>query len=401
MSKGIGYLCMWLGVVWPAVGLAQEAKPPSKPLVRPYGLLKLAAEGAYGAPESFGRANFSAVTSAAHPVSFGGGEAFFTSFQVAQSRFGLKVGEGTGVVGTLEMDFIDFGQSSPTTSSKPRLRVASVDWSFSERSTLSVGQQWDLFAHVQPLHMNLVGAHFTAGNVSFMRDQIKLLHRRQDVEVAVALGLPGANGTESLNNLERGLVPTVAARVSYLPNPKSELGVSGIVTSLRMGDEDRLGVYGAALHMSWVLSERVELRGEGYWGQNLGNIGQLSLAQGSQGQDLRELGGWVSVKHQLSLRHGWTLSVGGAQVLNEDELRLGYVPATMTSGATRALGQGLGARRNVHVRLGWVSMLSQGFKVFVEPYGLWTIYKLTPADAQRVGEGSRSLGAQTGVVYSF
>lgn len=377
---------------------ASAAQPAST--VRTYGILKVAVEGAYGAPESFGRPNFSAVTNASHPLVMDEREALFTSFQVAQTRFGLKAGEGTSVVGTIEVDFIDFALSTPTTTSKPRLRVASIDWKINARNTLSVGQQWDLFAHLNPHHFNLVGANFTSGNLSFMRDQIIWHHKRQGWEFGAALGLPGANGAETLNNLERGLVPTASARFAYKPNEKSAVGITGLATSLRLSDEDRLTVWGGALYAQLVTASNIEVRGEAYIGQNMANIGQLSLATGSLDNDVREFGAWTSIEHKLSPKHRWHITLGGAQIINEDKLAIGYVPATVDQPATRSLKQGLGIRRNLQARLGWVSDVGDGLNLFVEPYALITTYKLDAADSG-TGPTSQSFGAQSGLLYKF
>lgn len=389
--------------VFAMLGLSAEAVAQEKkagPDFKFYGIIKTAVEGAYGAPESFGHPNFSAVTSASHPVVFNDREEVFTSFQVAQTRFGFKLSQGP-VLGKIELDFIDFNKSTPTLASQPRLRVASLDWKLSEHDTLSVGQQWDLFAHIQPHHLNIVGAHFTAGNLSFMRDQIIWLHQRPKLDVGVAVGLPGANGAESLNNLERGLVPTVSARAGYKINEKSVVGVSGIGTSVRLSDEDRLTVYGAALYLSWAISPSFELRGESYFGQNLANIGQLTLGAGHKDADVREVGAWLSLKQQATQVHGFSLTAGMAQVLNTEDMLLGYTPAAGTAAATRSLGQGLGMERNIHVRLSWSANVADGLKVFTEPYVLASRFKLAAQDKGSHSANTQTYGAQAGLLYGF
>lgn len=377
---------------------AQDKAPPA---FKFYGIIKTAAEGAHGAPESFGNANFSAVTNASNPVTTADRDTAFTSFQVAQTRFGFMLGEGSAVVAKLELDFIDFGKSTPTLTSLPRLRVASLDWKLSEHDTLSVGQQWDLFAHIQPMHWNIVGAHFTAGNLSFMRDQIIWLHQRPKLELGVAAGLPNANGQGSVGNIERSLVPTLSARVAYKPNAKSAIGISGIGTSLRISPDDRLTVYGAALYTNLAISERFELRGEAYFGQNLANIGQLTLATGRADADIREVGGWLSAKQKLTQAHSLSLTAGMAQVLNTAELLPGYTPATMTTQATRSLGQGLGLERNAHVRLSWTTDVGHNLKLMLEPYWLGTKHKLETTQPASVNATTHTFGAQAGLIYPF
>lgn len=380
---------------------AAQAEDNAAPTFKFYGIIKTAAEGAYGAPESFGNANFSAVTNAAHPVTVADRDAALSSFQVAQTRFGFMLGAGSPVVAKLELDFIDFGKSTPTLTSLPRLRVASIDWKISAHNTLSVGQQWDLFAHIQPHHWNIVGAHFTAGNLSFMRDQIIWLHQRPKLELGFAAGLPNANGQGSIGNIERSLAPTLSARAAYKPNEQSAIGVSAIGTSLRLTDDDRLTVYGAALYTTLALSARLELRAEAYYGQNLANIGQLTLATGRADADLKEVGGWLSVKHKLTQAHSLALTAGMAQIINAEDLLPGYLPATMTTPATRALGQGLGLERNAHVRLSWTTDVGHNLKLMAEPYWLMSKHKLNAQDQASFKATTQTFGAQAGLIYPF
>ena len=399
---------VWLALIAPQAQARQPsaaapapAAPPSAPSVKVYGIVHVAVTGGYGAPESYGRPNYSAVTGASNPVTFAGVDEASTSFQVAQSRFGIRAGEGSPIVGTLELDFIDFNLSSPTVVSKPRLRVASVSWRVSEHDQVIAGQLWDLFAPVQPHHANLVGGHFTAGNLSFMRDQVIWLHSRDTWEVGGALGLPGANGAEALNDLEHGLVPTAALRAAYKPNAKSVVGVGGIATSLRLSQTQRMTVYGAALHTSWQFSPQLEVRGELYAGQNMANIGQLTLAQGHAGGDVREAGGWVSIQQGVAEDHALAVALGMAQILNPEDMLSGYVAATPDAPARRVLSRGLGVERNIHARLSWFTQVSPQLKTFVEPSLLLTRHRLEAVDQGSVSPDQRSVGAQLGMLYTF
>jgi hypothetical protein len=113
-----------------------------------------------GAVDSFGQPNAVAVTAAGNPVlSVAPDKARYT-FQVAQSRVGFWLNEKGPLRAQLELDFVDFAKSTPTTASLPRVRIARVDYSFAPGHTLAMGQDWDLHAPLNPHGINVVGALF-------------------------------------------------------------------------------------------------------------------------------------------------------------------------------------------------------------------------------------------------
>src|SRR5690606_29398754 len=113
--------------------------------------------------------NASAVTAAGNPVLAALPHESGYTFQVAQSRLGFWFAEGQPIRGQFELDFVDFGKSSPTVQAVPRLRIAKVEWALSESTLLSVGQDWDLWGSVNPHTIDLVASSFQAGNTGFMR----------------------------------------------------------------------------------------------------------------------------------------------------------------------------------------------------------------------------------------
>lgn len=352
--------------------------------------------------ESFGRLNASAATAAANPVFIPDDAAFSQSFQLAQSRIGLNIRNDSSILGQLEIDFIDFNKATPTTASLPRLRVASIEWRLNERHVLKIGQFWDVAAYVQPVHTNAVGAHFQSGNVGFIRDQVAWLYRPDTrFEIATAVGLAGSNNGPSLSSLERGITPSLALRLSFLPNAKSRVGLSGLFADNRFTQDTHRQSLLANLFMDLVLEGGTTLRGELNFGQNLANVGMLGLSQGHAGADVHELGGWLSLRQPLSEHTSLSFTLGVARVLDPQNMLLGYVPATAATPASRALENGPGIEQNIHLRAGVSQDLGHGLSLHVEPTLYSTRHKLAAADARRVDATQLAAGGQIAALYSF
>ena len=187
------------------------------------------------AVESFGNQNASAITAAANPVLANLPNESRLTFQAAQTRFGIWVGEKTPFRAHLEFDFIDFAKASPTVQALLRLRIAAVEGSVTERLVLTAGQDWDLDAPINAFGVNLVGTQFESGNHAFMRHQVKALYTvGKAVELGVAVGLQNANATaKDVIDREIARMPTFAVR--HRPAGQgSRAGVSGILTRLRL-----------------------------------------------------------------------------------------------------------------------------------------------------------------------
>ena len=129
---------------------AEAQQGENVPLVKVYGLVKPTIIVGNGA-ESYGFSNYSAITAAANPLFFPNPDDLSLSFQAAQSRFGVLVGESLPARATIELDFIHFDQSSPVQGAFPRVRLAFVDWNMNENNRLVLGQNWDLFSPLRAI----------------------------------------------------------------------------------------------------------------------------------------------------------------------------------------------------------------------------------------------------------
>jgi hypothetical protein len=394
------------------VGAMARAATTLAEYVRIYGILRPLVSFSGRAVESFSNPNQSAPTAAANPALATLPNDSRLSFQVAQTRFGMWIGEKTPLRGHLEFDFIDFTRSSPTVQSLIRLRIATVEFDPIDKVTLIAGQDWDLYAPINAHGMNLVGTHFQSGNTGFMRNQLKALYKLNDkLELAAAIGLAGNNAAFRDASLELGRMPTFAVRATALLGKLGRVGVNGIATRLRLspGPNERFTFAGAAgLFGELAPTDTTQVRFEGYLAQNLANLGSLGLSQATLKEDIREIGGFVSVRQTVLNRHAVYGSFGTAQVFNGSDVAPSYAYAAAAMGATPALGSatlagtGPGIRWNDKALIGYDFKPVKALAIAAELFWFKTRHQLQEVDVSRINNPTRkAFGADVGMVYSF
>ncbi len=378
--------------------------------IRAYGILWAQGLVTQGV-QSFGMPTAVAPTSALNPALAADPDHGLLSFQVQQTRAGVAIGEGTPFHGVLEIDFVHFDQSSPTTQAFPRVRIALLEWSPNDRHRLFLGQTWDLFGNAigpQLLShsVNLVGTLFQAGNIGFMRHQLGWIGTFGAVELAAALGLQGANAGPTFNDIERSATPTGSARFLYrLPGTMGAFGASGIASSLRFtsaGEVERRAAMGGQLFGDLTFGP-LNLHGELYLAQNLANMGALDLGQGRFGRSVADAGGYLSAKLTAGA-HAVTAMFGGAAVLHPSDVVPGYTPAAAGPPAVAAapnLAAGPGIERNLTAHVGYWYSPVRGLSIVVEPYVYATRFRLDAADVGRVAADQVSFGGSLGGLYQF
>lgn len=395
------------------VASAQEAESPT---ARVYGFLRPVANFSVGALESFSQANASAPTAA-------GNEAYALNptdsrltMQVAQSRIGLWIHEQAPVRGHLEFDFIDFTRSTPTVASLPRVRIAAIEWLASERVTFVAGQDWDLVQPIMPHGLNFVGGLFQAGNTGFMRQQARVLVTDGDIEYGVALAMPGVNASARDGSLELASLPMGELRVQLGLGAAGRVGASAFAAPLvfRAGASDEArtiaalaGVYGD------VTFAGVNARFEGYAAQNGANTAALSLAQaraaaGTNTVDVREAGGYLSVKGALDDAFALYAQGGFAAVLNAEDVAASYGyagtvdaanPPAVGSGVLTSTGPGL--RWNLATRAGIEWKAHPQLVFAAEGFFYRSRFTLQRIDEDRVRPIAQAVGGEIGAVYTF
>ena len=385
---------------------APEAKPepPKPPLIAVYGIIKPEIIVAKGA-ETFGRAILVAPTAASNPIADPNYEHAALSFQIQQTRFGIKIGEGGPLSGRLEIDFVDstFSLSSPIQAARPRLRLAYATYKPGPQHTIMVGQNWDIFSPVNPLTMNMVGASFQAGNSAFLRPQVAYTYGTgQGIEIAGAIGLRAQNTGTTLANLEYGLVPSFAVQAGYRMG-KTWFGISGIISAEQTQLEPNrvyASTFAGNLFANWVATDWLTLLGEMYIGKNTNALGLLTLGSGAT---VTDAGGHVSANIKFAQMHSLWVLAGVAGVLNPGALPIGYTPATTVDPITPAARLGIGGiTSNVNLRATYVLTPMEGLQFYVEPFIFLTRHKLNAADDPTGELASRvAPGAQIGSKYTF
>lgn len=380
-------------VVWLMVGgLLVSAGVANAQEIKPYGFVKASVTATRGGVESYGRQNASAATAASSPIFTPDEGEWASTFQVAQSRAGLLATMSPEVSAKLEFDFINFDRASPTVQALVRLRIASVTWEFLEGQSLTVGQTWDLFSPMNTLHSNFVGNNFSAGNAGFMRHQVIWLGSWDGVFAGAAVGMPGANASSTVGVLERSLAPSVALLAGLTPTESLRIGVSAIAASRVRDADNRTTSLGANVFTEYKTDD-LHIRAEGVWGQNLANLGTLTLGARGSG-DVQEAGGWVSARYRMNETHAFHGTAGGAVVLTPETLGFGYT-LDMNDVATRT---GSGILSNLAVRAGYEYWFVEKGRFFFEPMLFRSEHKLRDATL----DGARwSVGVEAGVVAGF
>lgn len=395
---------------------AAEAPPP--PVIRPYAWIKPTIVFAASPVESFGQPNSVALTAAGNPAlaalpGSGSQDEASLTFQIVQSRLGFWFNEKGKVRGQFEFDFVDFAKSSPTVQALPRLRIGKVEWALSDSTLLIAGQDWDLFQPVNPYTLDIVAVAFQAGNTAFMRHQAKLIWHNDSLEIGGAVGLAGINAGAKAAVPEYSRIPSVALRAAALFGPAGRLGVSAIATSWRFAPDtaaERKALAGAAgIYGDVTPAERFNIRFEGYGGQNLNNMGALSLGQGNNTEDLKEIGGFVSAKYGFTDAHALYGLVGYAKVLNDEDVVPAYTyagvmpgttPPPLESAATIA-GTGPGIKQNLTARLGYQYTLDKMVSVMAEGFFFNTEHALNAEFDSDLDEKQTAVGGQLGIFFTL
>ena len=361
---------------------ARADEPSSRAGVTAYGWVLPTFAAASGPVSSFGIANQQAATGA-YPTSFANGEALFrTRFAVSQSRLGVAYSPVPALRLVGEADLVDLALSAPVLTMRPRLRQAFIAWEVGANTELLAGQAWDLLNPGLPFTYNVVGLFYTAGNVGFMRQQLRLTYRTAPWELAAAVAGSGIDTNASDGAVGLNKVPLLQLRATYRTAAGAQLGaaaVAGTVAYSRGGDVLRRPLWGIDAFATASVG-RLESIGLVYAGQNLADSGSLTIANGGPRRDGREVGAYVSGR--LALDGPWRLhgGLGAAFSATASRRVTNFDPVAAANGTTSIL-------HNIAVKLGGSRRLLEHLDAFAE-YSLFaTRYQLTPKARYFIAHG--------------
>ena len=236
------------------------------------------------------------------------------------TRFGLDLTGpvldplgGARLGAKLEVDFQNGGRESRAV---PRYRHAYLTLAW-ERSTLLLGQTWDLISPLYP-EVNADTLMWNAGNLGDRRTQVRwtLEPGETGLSFAAAAGLTGAVDDQDLDGNgvrdgEDAALPNLQARIGWsrdLGTGTLTVGAWGYTAreevQTPVGGESEFDSFAVGADVSVPLPGRLAFRGELWAGENLsdvrGGIGQA--VNRATGEEIASRGGWAEL--------GWTS--GGA-----------------------------------------------------------------------------------------
>jgi hypothetical protein len=250
----------------------------------------------------------------------------------------------------------------------PRVRIAAVTYVW-ENQKVVIGQDWDLFSPVTSFTFDYVGLYFMAGNTGFMRQQLQYLNTQGNWEFGTAIGMAVNNPGPTESDLELGKSPSYSARASYaLENGR--MGASVIYSSLKYNaNKSTHDAYGYNLFFEKIMIE-TSIKSEAYYGQNLANLGTLSIGKGTMNNDVKEYGATLTLSHKMTPKHVAFGGIGIARVDNKNSISH-YTPYSTTAAVFP------GVRNNFLMRAGWEYKVTDDFSWISELSRYETTTKLT------------------------
>ncbi|MFY9341339.1 MAG: hypothetical protein WAT39_02535 [Planctomycetota bacterium] len=330
------------------------------------------------------------------------------------TRFGIDVngGEiaGAKVLGKLEIDFANFPDGSSESRATPRIRVAWIDI-FKDTLGLRVGQDWDVIAPLFPAanHELLM---WNAGNLGDRRAQIQgRWVPNADFELKAALGLTGAISNQDLDGGAEAntALPTTGERDGFdsgtphlqvrggskpfalVDKKPAELGVWGMYGQVQTdtnfaGRGRRFDTWVAGFDLQMPLTEALTLRGEGFVGENLGDVrgGIGQTINTALGAEIGSTGGWAELVYGYTAKTKFHVGTSIDDPENDDLT----VPSIGTNGGNN--GNGNIRKRNQTAYVGTVMDWETGVRT-----GFDVIYWQTDY------AGLNGTNGQTGDAYRF
>jgi hypothetical protein len=240
-----------------------------------YGFLKTSVTYADQSINSFSNTNLVAPTSAGNQsINASGNDR--STFQVAQSRLGVKLSFDSKTRGLVEADFIDFTKSSPTTQARPRLRRLFVERDLGQNWSVGLGQDWDTFSPLRPETFDIIGLYFNGGNIGFIREALKLRKTFSSGSFELALGQANKNTAAGTTDVEEKHQQSLAANGEIKFTDNFSLSLSGIIGSKLSYSQGKKNPFGLTLGATYQEGDN-KFVFESYTGKGLSEMNMLDL----------------------------------------------------------------------------------------------------------------------------
>ncbi len=217
------------------------------------------------------------------------------SFTAQHSMLGLKTSDSAGGViigGVCEADF--FSNTSDF-DAKPRLRLAYAWFSPFNNLEVRVGQQWDLFAPLNPFMNNTNGNLWYAGNSGYRRPQFQARYAmdfaafKQGFQFSIGDATSEDETGSGLGLDDLSKIPMIQGRMSFTFPEKLEIGAAVVYAAYEKGTA--YSTKGASLDADLPFHRLLSLKGELTWGANLNNANLFSIGgNGTALKDVKSLG---------------------------------------------------------------------------------------------------------------
>lgn len=264
-----------------------------KPKIEPYGTIRGDMYYADDGVLSWGKPSVLAAQLAT------GTDAGATGFTAQHSLLGLKL---TGPAGDIALGGVceaDFFSNTVNFNAKPRLRLAYAWCRPFKNLDIRIGQQWDLFAPLNPATTNTNGNLWYSGNSGYRRPQMQARYGldfaafKQGFQLSLGEATTEDEFGYGLGQDNISKIPMIQGRMCFTFPNAVEVGAAAVYAAY--GKHRDYATKGVSLDADLPLSRLLGIKGELVWGANLDNANLFSIGgPGDATHDVKCIQFWWS-----------------------------------------------------------------------------------------------------------
>ena len=283
-----------------------------------------------------------------------------TYLSTTQSRWGMKVSNGSKVTGKFEFDLdanvSGNNKNGASSLANGRIRQANISYKVSSNGTINFGKKWTVFMGALPNTVGFTRVNFFAGNSGFLLDGVDYTHNLGNTTLKVELANTGSDDNAQVST------PTSTLVVNHKMG-NHMVGAAYTMASIDASKTDATNnkdsdAAGMKLYYSGKFG-KLSAVAEYTMGENLGSIhtGFLGSASDTTDTKVEATGYFASLRYSLE-----KCSLYGGYGMNE----LDDSTQVASSGSTS------GVSSNTLMTVGYDTMLDKNLKFFVEYNGFET-----------------------------